>query len=115
MPDKQRKTAPDLKLMIEEKLRTGHPDCERAELIIKPPADGGSWSAAIFGQPPLTGGAVQDKAANSYRQFLESRLVLLSWMRGLGPCQIRKIVATTPLNALAWPRRLRTVQRVRCF
>ena len=52
MPDKQRKTASDLKLMIEEKLRAGHPDCERAEVIIKPPADGGSWSAAIFGQGP---------------------------------------------------------------
>jgi len=52
MPDKQRKTASDLKLMIEEKLRAGHPDCERAEVIINPPADGVSWSAAIFGQGP---------------------------------------------------------------
>ena len=36
MPDKLRKTASDLKLMIEEKLRAGHPDCERAEVIINP-------------------------------------------------------------------------------
>jgi hypothetical protein len=52
MPDKLRKTASDLKLMIEEKLRAGHPDCERAEVIINPPAAGRSWSAAIFGQGP---------------------------------------------------------------
>ena len=51
MPDKLRKTASDLKLIIEEELRAGHLDCERAEVIIKP-ADGGSWSAAIFGQGP---------------------------------------------------------------
>ena len=51
MRDKLRKTASDLKLMIEEELRAGHPDCERAEVIIKP-ADGGSWSAAVFGQGP---------------------------------------------------------------
>ena len=35
-----RKTAADLKLMIEEKLRAGHPDCERAEVVINPPAAG---------------------------------------------------------------------------
>ena len=52
MPDKLRKTASDLKLMIEEKLRAGHPDCERAEVIINPPAAGRPWSAAIFGQGP---------------------------------------------------------------
>ena len=52
MPDKLRKTASDLKLMIEEKLRAGHPDCERAEVVINPSADGGSWSAAVFGQGP---------------------------------------------------------------
>ena len=53
MPDKLRKTASDLKLMIEEKLRAGHPDCERAEVIINPPAAGRRpWSAAIFGQGP---------------------------------------------------------------
>jgi hypothetical protein len=52
MPDKLRTTASDLKLMIEEKLRAGHPDCERAEVIIIPPAAGRPWSAALFGQGP---------------------------------------------------------------
>jgi len=52
MPDKLRKTASDLKLMIEEKLRAGHPDCERAEVIINPPTAGRPWSAAMFGQGP---------------------------------------------------------------
>ena len=36
MPDKLRTTASELKLMIEERLRAGHPDCERAEVIINP-------------------------------------------------------------------------------
>jgi hypothetical protein len=40
MPDKPTKTAADLKLMIEAKLRAGHPECERAEVIINPPAAG---------------------------------------------------------------------------
>jgi len=52
MPDKLRTTASELKLMIEERLRAGHPDCERAEVIINPPAAGRPWSAALFGQGP---------------------------------------------------------------
>jgi hypothetical protein len=49
MPDKPRRTAAELKLMIEDKLLASHPDCERAEVIINPPAAGRPWSAAIFG------------------------------------------------------------------
>ena len=49
IPDKPRKTAAELKLLIEEKLLAGHPDCERAEVVINPPAAGHPWSAAIFG------------------------------------------------------------------
>lgn len=46
IPDKPRKTAAELKLLIEEKLLTGHPDCERAEVVINlPPLD-------TLGQPP---------------------------------------------------------------
>jgi hypothetical protein len=52
MPDKSRKTAAELKLMIEEKLLADHPDCERAEVVINPPVAGRSWSAAIFGVGP---------------------------------------------------------------
>ena len=29
-----------------------HPDSERAEVIINPPAAGRPWSAALFGQGP---------------------------------------------------------------
>ena len=47
-----RKTAAELKLMIEEKLLAGYPDCERAEVVINPPAAGRPWSAAIFGVGP---------------------------------------------------------------
>ena len=46
IPDKPRKTAAELKLLIEEKLLAGYPDCERAELAINPPA------AGHLGQPP---------------------------------------------------------------
>jgi hypothetical protein len=52
MSDRAKKTASDLKLMIEEKLRSGHPACERAEVVINPPAKGLPWSASIFGQGP---------------------------------------------------------------
>jgi hypothetical protein len=52
MTHKSRKTAADLKVMIEDKLLAHHRDCERAEVIIKPPAAGRSWSAAIFGVGP---------------------------------------------------------------
>jgi len=52
MPDKLRTTASELKLMIEERLRASHPDCERAEVVINPPAAGHPWSAAIFGVGP---------------------------------------------------------------
>ena len=52
MPDKLRTTASELKLMIEERLRASHPDCERAEVIINPPAAERPWSAALFGQGP---------------------------------------------------------------
>jgi hypothetical protein len=40
MPDKSRRTAAELKLLIEEKLLAGHPDCERVEVVINPPAAG---------------------------------------------------------------------------
>jgi hypothetical protein len=52
VPDKPRKTAAELKLLIEEKLLAGHPDCERAEVFINPPAAEHPWSAAIFGVGP---------------------------------------------------------------
>ena len=52
IPYKSRKTDAELKLMIEEKLLAGHPDCERAEVVINPPAAGRPWSAAIFGVGP---------------------------------------------------------------
>jgi hypothetical protein len=52
MRNKSRRTAAELKLMIEEKLLAGHPDCERAEVVINPPAAGRPWSAAIFGVGP---------------------------------------------------------------
>ena len=52
IPDKSRKTAAELKLMIEEKLLAGHPDCERAEVVINPPVAEYPWSAAIFGVGP---------------------------------------------------------------
>jgi hypothetical protein len=52
MKDRPKKTASDLKLMIEEKLRSGHPECERAEVVINPPAKGLPWSASIFGEGP---------------------------------------------------------------
>lgn len=50
MFSKPKKTAADLKLMIEEKLRAGHPNCERAEVIISPPTSGRPWSAVLFGE-----------------------------------------------------------------
>src|SRR5262249_49741084 len=50
--NRQRKTAAELKLLIEEKLLAGHPDCEKAEVVINPPAAGHPWSAAIFGVGP---------------------------------------------------------------
>ena len=52
MSDRPKKTASDLKLMIEEKLRSGHPECERAEVVINPPAGDLPWSASIFGEGP---------------------------------------------------------------
>ena len=52
MSDRPKKSASDLKLMIEEKLRSGHPECERAEVVINPPAKGLPWSASVFGEGP---------------------------------------------------------------
>jgi hypothetical protein len=52
MSDKPRKTAADLKLMIEEKLRAGHPECERAEVVINPPLAGKPWAASLLGTGP---------------------------------------------------------------
>jgi hypothetical protein len=52
MPEKATKTAAELKLMIEDKLRAGHPECKRAEVVINPPVAGCPWSAAIFGEGP---------------------------------------------------------------
>jgi hypothetical protein len=52
MHNKPRKTAQELKVMIEKKLLVGHPDCERAEVVINPPAGGCPWSACIFGVGP---------------------------------------------------------------
>ena len=48
MSERSKKTASDLKLMIEERLRSGHPECERAEVIINPPAKGLPWSASLL-------------------------------------------------------------------
>lgn len=69
MPDKMRKTASDLKLMIEEELRSGHPACERAEVIINPRGDGGSWSAAIFGQGPTIDQECRSRLADIVDRF----------------------------------------------
>ena len=52
MSERSKKTASDLKLMIEERLRSGHPEAERAEVIINPPAKGRPWSASLFGEGP---------------------------------------------------------------
>jgi hypothetical protein len=52
MSDKPRKTAADLKLIIEERLRAGHPECERAEVVINPPVAGQPWAASLFGTGP---------------------------------------------------------------
>ena len=52
IPDKPRTTAAELKLLIEEKLLAGYPDCEKAEVAINSPAAGHPWSAAIFGVGP---------------------------------------------------------------
>ena len=52
MSIRPKKTASDLKLMIEERLRSGHPECERAEVIINPPAKNLPWSASLFGEGP---------------------------------------------------------------
>ena len=52
MSDKPRKTAGDLKLIIEEKLRAGHPECERAEVVIIPPVADQPWAASLFGTGP---------------------------------------------------------------
>ena len=49
MSDKPRKTAGDLKLIIEEKLRAGHPEFERAEVVIIPPVADQPWAASLFG------------------------------------------------------------------
>jgi hypothetical protein len=55
MSDKPRKTAADLKLIIEERLRAGHPECERAEVVINPPVAGQPWAASLFGTGPTIG------------------------------------------------------------
>jgi hypothetical protein len=52
MYGRPKKTASDLKLMVEEGLRLGHPECERAEVIINPPTEGLPWSVSLFGGGP---------------------------------------------------------------
>ena len=52
MSDKPRKTAGDLKLIIEEKVRAGHPEFERAEVVIIPPVADQPWAASLFGTGP---------------------------------------------------------------
>ena len=49
MSDKPRKTAADLKLIIEERLRSGHPEYERAEVVINSRVAGQPWAASLFG------------------------------------------------------------------
>jgi hypothetical protein len=44
--------ASDLKLMIEARLRELHPECERAEVVINPPAGEQPWSASVLGSGP---------------------------------------------------------------
>ena len=62
IPDKPRKTAAELKLLIEEKLLAGHPDCERAEVvIILPPLN-------TLGQPPSS---ASDRPSFECRRKLE--------------------------------------------
>ena len=52
MSERSKENGIRLKLMIEERLRSGHPECERAEVIINPPAKGLPWSASLFGEGP---------------------------------------------------------------
>ena len=52
MSDKPKKTAADFKLIIEERLRAGHPECERAEVIVNPGV-GRAWAASLFGTGPI--------------------------------------------------------------
>ena len=52
MSDKPRKTAADLKLIIEERLRSGHPEYERAEVVINSRVAGQPWASSLFGAGP---------------------------------------------------------------
>ena len=52
MSDKPRKTAADLKLIIEERLRSGHPECEREEVVINSRVAGQPWASSLFGAGP---------------------------------------------------------------
>jgi hypothetical protein len=71
MPDKPRKTAAELKLMIEEKLRAGHPECKRAEVVIDPPTAGRPWAATVFGEGPTIDYECRNKLEGIVEQLRE--------------------------------------------
>ena len=71
MSDKPKKTAADFKLIIEERLRAGHPECERAEVIINPGVDGRAWAASLFGTGPTT-----------YQDCLRRMEIIVTQLRG---------------------------------
>ena len=76
MPDKLRKTASDLKLMIEEKLRAGHPDCERAEVsILQRPDALGRLQYSVKVQPSTK------SAADGWKASLNSFATSSIWLR----------------------------------
>jgi len=50
---KRKKTAADLKLAIEARLRISHPECERAEVIINPPIHDLPWGVSLLGVNPM--------------------------------------------------------------
>jgi hypothetical protein len=70
MSDKPKKSASDLKLMIEKRLLAIYPECERAEVVINPPIAGRPWSACIFGTvDQKCRRAIEDIAAQLREQF----------------------------------------------
>ena len=85
MSDKPRKTAGDLKLIIEEKLRAGHPEFERAEVVIIPPVADQPWAASLFGTGPTIDQECRKRIDSIVAQLPEQfdwlkRRVLWPWL-----------------------------------
>jgi len=53
MLPKRKKTAADLKLAVEARLRISHPECERAEVIINPLVQDLPWGVSLLGVNPM--------------------------------------------------------------